>query len=90
MNQSELVAKVAEENELSKAKAEAVVKTVLDAFKSALKSGKKISIIGFVTMQVIQTKETTGINPQTKAKIKIPSRRRAKAKFSDAFQKELN
>jgi DNA-binding protein HU-beta len=62
----------------------------MDVVKKTLKKGEKITLVGFGTFQVRQRKATTGINPQTKEKIKIPAKKVAKLQFSDSVNDMLN
>ncbi len=73
MNKTELIAAVAEKTELSKKNAEAAVSAVLDSITESLKSGDKVSLLGFGTFEVRNRAARTGKNPQTGAAIKIPA-----------------
>lgn len=73
MNKTELIAAVAEKTELSKKNAEAAVSAVLDSIAESLKSGDKVSLLGFGTFEVRNRAARTGKNPQTGAAIKIPA-----------------
>ena len=86
MNKTELVAAVAAKAELSKKDAEAAVNAVFDSVKDALAEGDKVSLIGFGTFSVVERKARTGINPQTKEKIKIKASKVVKFKPGAAFK----
>ena len=53
MNKTELIAAVAEKAELSKKNAEAAVSAVIDSIVDGLKSGEKVSLLGFGTFEVV-------------------------------------
>lgn len=80
MNKSELVSAMAAESKLSKVD----LKKALDAFivsvTKALKAGDKVTLVGFGTFSVAERAERVGINPATKASIKIPAKKVAKFK----------
>ena len=80
MNKAELISAIAAESGLNKADS----KKALDAFVSsvinALKSGDKVSLVGFGTFSVAETAARTGINPSTKKAIEIPAKKVAKFK----------
>lgn len=71
MTKKELADEVAKKAKLSKKDAAAAVDATLDSITGALKKGAKVQLVGFGTFEVRKRKARTGINPQTKAKIKI-------------------
>ena len=90
MNKGDLVARMAEGAEISKAAAAKALDTMLDAIEEALKAGDKITLVGFGTFSVAERAERNGRNPQTGADIKIPAAKvpkfKAGAKLKDAVQ----
>lgn len=92
MNKTELVAAVAEKAGLKKAEADKAVAAVFDSIVCALKKGDKVQLVGFGTFEARTRGARTGINPQTKQKIKIkaskvPAFKAGKA-FKDAIAKK--
>lgn len=92
MTKKELADEVAKAAKLKKKDAEAAVGATLDSITKALKKGQKVQLVGFGTFEVRKRKARTGINPQTKAKIKIaaskaPAFRPGKA-LKDAIAKK--
>ena len=73
MNKGDLVAAVAKKAELSKKDAEAAVDAFFASIKEALKKGDKVAVMGFGSFEVKKRAARQGINPLTKAKIKIPA-----------------
>lgn len=73
MNKTELIAKVADQAELSKKDAEKAVGALVDAVGEALKAGDKVQLVGFGTFEVRKRAERKGRNPQTKQEITIPA-----------------
>lgn len=71
MTKVELVNAVAEKAGLSKKDSEKAVAAVFGAITDTLKSGEKLSLVGFGTFEVKERKERTGINPRTKETIQI-------------------
>ena len=80
MNKTELVQAIAEKANLTKVQAKAALDAMLCSVGCALKDGKKVALIGFGTFQGIEKEAREGINPATKAKIKIPAKRVVKFK----------
>lgn len=75
MNKADLVKAIASKSKLNQAKAHQTLDAMLDVFKSTLKGGEKIQLIGFGSFEVTRREARQGVNPQTKKKIKIPARR---------------
>lgn len=73
MTKAELVTAIASKTELTKKASEAALTAVLDSITEALKKGDKVVLVGFGTFEVRARAARTGINPQTKKKIKIPA-----------------
>jgi DNA-binding protein HU-beta len=90
MNKSELISEVAKKTNLTQKDVGKTIEAFMDVIKDTLKKGDKITLVGFGTFEVRKRKATTGINPQTKEKIKIPAKKFAKLKFSDTVNKLLN
>ncbi|NCC27856.1 MAG: HU family DNA-binding protein [Gammaproteobacteria bacterium] len=90
MNKAELIEKMADAADISKAVAGKALDAFTDAIGEALKSGKTVSLIGFGTFAVKERAARTGRNPQTGAPIEIkasktPSFKAGKA-LKDAVQ----
>ena len=73
MTKAELVAKLAEEGDVTKKAAAAILDGLVKTLHESLKAGEKIRIDGLGTFVVVDRKARTGVNPQTRAKIKIPA-----------------
>ena len=74
MNKGDLVNEVAENAGLSRVQAESAVNAVLEAVENSLKSGDKVSLIGFGTFSVSERAARTGRNPQTGKSIQIAAK----------------
>ena len=73
MNKSDLIANIAEKSGLTKKDADKALSAVIDSITEALKSGDKVQLVGFGTFEIRERAERNGINPLTKAEIKIPA-----------------
>lgn len=73
MTKSDFVDKVAAEAGLTKKDAGAAVDAFIGLVQDALKSGEEVQFTGFGKFYVQKRDAREGINPQTKAKIKIPA-----------------
>lgn len=73
MNKDALVSAISEKTDLSKKDVDMVLETMIEVITKSLKSGDKVTMTGFGTFRVSKRAAREGINPQTKAKIKIPA-----------------
>ena len=73
MTKTDLIAKVAEQAELSKKDAEKAVTATIEAISAALVAGDKVQLVGFGTLEVRERAERKGRNPRTKEEITIPA-----------------
>ena len=90
MNKTELVASVAEKAGISKKDADAAVAAFVDTVVEAVKAGDKIQLVGFGSFELKTKAARTGINPQTKAKVKIPASKAPVMKFGKSFKDLFN
>ncbi len=77
MNKTELINEVAAKANLNKVDAKAAVDAVLESIAEALVNDDKVQLIGFGTFSMVEKPEREGINPRTKEKITIATRRRS-------------
>ena len=80
MNKTELLDKVAQESALSKSAAEQVVNSVFSAIAETMKTGDKVTLLGFGTSSVTERAAREGRNPQSGEKITIPAKKVVKFK----------
>ncbi len=80
MNKTDLTNAIAAQAGLTKVDAKKALDATIEAITAALKAGEKVSLIGFGTFAVAQRPERQGINPLTKAPIKIAAKKQAKFK----------
>ena len=74
MTKAELVSRIAKEADITKKAATAALSAVVGAIHDSLKKKDgKIRISDLGTFKVVKKKARTGVNPQTKQKIKIPA-----------------
>jgi len=75
MKRDELIAKIANDAEISRKQANEALKSLLDGITVALKNEDKVTFVGFGTFGVSERKKRKGINPQTGKKLTIPARK---------------
>lgn len=71
MNKSELVAKIAEGADISKAAAGRSLDSLIQSVTDELANGGEVALVGFGTFKVTDRAARTGRNPQTGAEIQI-------------------
>ncbi len=80
MNKAELIDAMAEKGELTKADAKKALDAFIESTQETLKSGEKLTLIGFGTFEVSERSARTGRNPQTGKEIQIPAKKVVKFK----------
>ena len=90
MNKADLIARIAEDADLSKKSAEAALNAFVDAVEGALKKGEKVQLVGFGSFEVTQRAARKGRNPQTKEEIKIPAMKAPKFRPGKALKDLVN
>lgn len=90
MNKMDLVADVAEQADLSKAKAAEVVDAVFAAIESALKKKQEVRLVGFGTFATASRKAGIGRNPRTGEEIKIPASNSVRFKPGKTLKDAVN
>ncbi len=71
MNKTEIIEKIAEGADLSKADAGRALEALLEAVTSSLRKKKPVTLVGFGSFDVLRRKARIGRNPQTGEEIKI-------------------
>jgi DNA-binding protein HU-beta len=90
MNKAELIAKIAEDAEVSKKQAGAALDSVIDAITTTLKAGEKVTLVGFGTFSVSHRDARKGINPATQKPINIKAKNVARFKAGKELSTKLN
>lgn len=90
MNKAELIDALASESNLSKADAKRAVDTTIDIITKSLKSGNKVSVVGFGSFSISKRDARVGRNPQTGAEIKIAAKNVVKFKPGAELADKVN
>lgn len=90
MNKSQLVDKIAEGAEISKAAAGRALDSFIEAVTGALKKGEQVALVGFGTFQVRERSARTGRNPQTGQTIQIAAAKVPSFKAGKALKDAVN
>ena len=89
MNKAELIAKIADDAGITKTQANATVDSFIEAVTKTLKSGNKVTLVGFGTFSVTKRAARNGRNPQTGAVIKIKAKKVAKFKAGKELSSKI-
>ncbi len=89
MNKADLITKISEQG-YKKTDAETILNTIVETITDALKSGDKVTLMGFGTFEVKNRAERIGRNPQTNEEIKIPASKAPVFKAGKALKDEVN
>lgn len=74
MTKADLIACIASDTNLPKAKIELVVNSLIMQLKNSLANGENLTLAGFGTFSTRDRKERTGRNPQTGEPLNIPKK----------------
>ena len=90
MNNTELIAIVAEHSGVSKKDAERVINATVDTITQSLMKGEKVQLSGFGIFETKERQARVGRNPLTKQSIEIPASRVPGFKPSKALKDTVN
>lgn len=90
MIKSELISKIADQTNLSKADADRVVSTVFDEISKALIDGNRIELRGFGVLSVRNRRARLGRNPKTGAQVNVAAKRVPFFKAGKSINEALN
>ena len=90
MNKTELIAAVAGEADLTKKDAEKFLSAFENVITKALVDGKKVQLVGFMTIDVVERAEREGRNPQTREPMKIAASKAPRFKVGKKLRDAVN
>jgi DNA-binding protein HU-beta len=90
MNKSELVAKIAEGADITRASASLGLDSLINSITTELASGGDVALVGFGTYKVNDRAARTGRNPQTAAEIQISAAKAPAFKAGKALKDAVN
>ena len=89
MNKTELIEEIAQRTDSSKAEAQRYTETLEKVLTEALKGGEEVQITGFGKFYVREQKAREGVNPQTRERIRIPTRKVPAFSAGQGFKQAL-
>ena len=89
MTKAELIAKIAENTEMTKVEVQKMLNSFIEVTTAALKAGDKVALVGFGTFGSVKRAARIGRNPQTGKELKITAKTNGKFTPGKAL-KDLN
>ena len=89
-NKADLVSKVAEKSNLTKAQSEAAINAFQDVLIESLKNGEGLKLTGVFAAERVKRAERTGRNPRTGETINIPARYGVKLSAGSLLKKAVS
>ncbi|MGM0597765.1 MAG: integration host factor subunit beta [Myxococcota bacterium] len=90
MKKSELIQKVAEQNNLPKTKVENIVNTIFDSMKKAIVNDERIEIRGFGSFSLRHYDAYTGRNPRTGEAVQVAPKKLPYFKVGKELREMVN
>jgi DNA-binding protein HU-beta len=90
MNKGELINKIAEDANLSRSQATEALNAFIKSTSDALRTGDKLTLVGFGNFSVSNRSARKGRNPQTGKEISIPGRKVVKFKAGKDLADNIN
>ncbi|MDD3581614.1 MAG: HU family DNA-binding protein [Desulfobacca sp.] len=89
MTKTELISKISQETQVTKATAEKTLNALINGITNILQTEGKLTLAGFGTFKVGERQEREGRNPQTGKPIKIAAGRVVKFKPGKALKEAV-
>lgn len=90
MNKAQLIDQIAAKSELSKAEAGRALDAFTESIEDALKSGERVSLVGFGSFSVDRREARMGRNPRSGEEIQIAAKNVVKFKPGAGLSKSVN
>lgn len=90
MNKAELIDAIAAESSISKVEAKKALESTIDVITKALKSGDKVSLVGFGSFTISKREARIGRNPQTGGEVQIAAKKVVKFKPGAELAEKVN
>lgn len=90
MNKSELIAKISDKTDLTKAQIDAALTAFTETVTESLTAGEPVVLVGFGTFQTGDRAARTGRNPQTGAPISIAAAKVPSFKAGKSLKDAVN
>jgi nucleoid DNA-binding protein len=89
-SKSQLIERMSKKIKLPKNQIDQVITNFLAETKKALVKGEEVRLLGYYSFKTTMTAPRIAMNLQTKKKMKVPSKRVPKCKFSTNLKEEIS
>ncbi|MDR2077863.1 MAG: HU family DNA-binding protein [Rickettsiales bacterium] len=89
MHKIDIIKAISEQTGCLQKDASLLVDSFIEVIKGALRKGDKVTLIGFGTFSVVDTKAKTGRNPQTGKEIRIPASKKIRFSVGKNLKEEI-
>ena len=90
MTKAELIAKIAEDGEITKSQADKILNVLVAVMTDEVKTAGNITLPGFGSFTVARREARKGHNPKTMAPMEIPASNAVKFKSAKALKDSVN
>lgn len=90
MTKAELVAKIAQDSQLTQAQAAKALNSLLSTIVDEIKESGSIALAGLGSFTLVNRAERAGFNPKTKEPLRIPPSKTVKFKCAKALKETVN
>ena len=90
MHKKELIETVANKSGKSQKEVKETLEAILSTINETMKKGEKVTLMGFGTFSVQESKARTGRNPQTGKAMQIKAKKRPKFKAGTELANSVN
>ncbi len=90
MNKGDLINKIANDADITKAQAAEALNAVINGVSGTLKAGDKVTLVGFGTFSISKREARSGRNPQTGKTIQIAAKNVVKFKPGKELADDVN
>jgi DNA-binding protein HU-beta len=89
MHKIDIIKAISEQTGCLQKDASLLVDSFIEVVKGAIRKGEKVTLIGFGTFSVVDTKAKTGRNPQTGKEIRIPASKKVRFSVGKNLKEEI-
>jgi DNA-binding protein HU-beta len=89
MHKIDIIKAISEQTGCLQKDASLLVDSFIEIVKGAVRKGDKVTLIGFGTFSVVDTKAKTGRNPQTGKEIRIPASKKIRFSVGKNLKEEI-
>jgi DNA-binding protein HU-beta len=86
---NEIVEAVAKKTGATKIAIQSIIDSFTDVVTESLKKGNEVSLIGFLSFKIVETKARNAKNPRTGAVVKVPAGKKVKVVLGKSVKESV-